>query len=160
VIYYTYAKTPAGEVLLTSDGVVTTGIYWKVFKRVPQMGEGWAENKPFFAQVLSELDEYFGGVRTSFTFPYKANGTEFQKRVWKELEKLEYGTSSSYQAIATAVGKPKAVRAVGTAVGSNPLSIIVPCHRVLGSSGKITGYAGGIAAKSLLLRLEHIAFSA
>jgi len=158
-VYYTYADTPAGTLFLTGDGAVTTGIYWKVFKRVPQVNKDWVENRDVFTEVLRQLDEYFNGTRTVFDFPHEASGTVFQKSVWKELEKLRYGAHSSYQAIATAIGKPKAVRAVGTAVGSNPLSIVVPCHRVLSSSGKITGYAGGLAAKSLLLSTENIPFS-
>lgn len=156
--YYTYSDTPAGTVLLTGDGTVTTGIYWKVFKRVPKVEDDWVEDEQVFGEVLTQLDEYFKGTRTTFSFPYEAKGTAFQKSVWKELEKLGYGAHASYQAIANAIGNPKAVRAVGTAVGSNPLSIVVPCHRVLTSSNAISGYAGGTASKAVLLNIEKIAF--
>lgn len=155
-MYYTYQDTPMGTILLTREDGVLTGLYWKVFKRIPKLGETWREDESVFEDVLSQLEEYYRGERQAFDINFHASGTPFQLSVWKELEKIPYGQSISYQAIAAAVGKPKAVRAVGTAIGSNPLSIIVPCHRVLTSDGKLGGYAGGLAAKLALLQTEGI----
>ncbi len=155
-MYYTFTDTPAGTLLLTSDGNIITGLHWKVFKRTPKVAKDWIEDGMIFKEALNQLDEYFAGKRRVFTFAYTFRGTDFQKSVWRELEKIPYGTYSSYQAIANAIGKPQAVRAVGTAVGSNPLSIVVPCHRVLTSSKKLGGYTGGIASKIYLLTREQI----
>ncbi len=157
-MYYTCTDTPAGILLFISDGTVVNGIHWKVFKRTPGVAKDWEENRTIFKEVLDQFDEYFAGQRQTFTFAYSFQGTTFQKAVWKELEKIPYGAYSSYQAIANAIGKPKAVRAVGTAVGSNPLSIVIPCHRVLTSSIKLGGYAGGIKSKTYLLKREGILF--
>lgn len=157
-MYYTFIDTPAGDLLLLSNGEVLTGIHWKVFKRRPLITSDWTENKTVFKEVVNQLGECFAGKRTTFTIAYAFTGTDFQKSVWRELENIPYGTHTSYQAIASAIGKPKAVRAVGTAVGSNPLSIIVPCHRVLTSSAKISGYAGGVESKAYLLAAERIVF--
>lgn len=157
-MYYTVKNTPAGELLFISDGKTITGIHWLVFKRAPKIQPDWIENEQVFSEAIKQFDEYFAGKRTMFTFAHSSQGSEFQKAVWKQLEKIPYGKSSSYQVIATAIGKPKAVRAVGTAVGSNPLSIIVPCHRVLTSTAALGGYAGGIESKKCLLQTEDIAF--
>ena len=157
-MYYTFADTPAGTLLCTSDGAVITGLHWKVFKRAPSVGPTWIEDKSRFQEVLRQLDEYFAGERQTFDVAHEARGTEFQMSVWRELAKIPYGTKSSYQAVAQAVGRPAAVRAVGTAVGSNPISIIVPCHRVLTSVGRLGGYAGGLPSKMHLLDLEGIDF--
>lgn len=158
-MYYAIKNTPAGKLLFTSNGSTITGIHWVAFKRAPQIQLDWIENKEIFSEVISQFEEYFIGKRTNFTFTYNLQGTEFQKAVWKELESIPYGKSSSYKAIATAIGRPKAVRAVGTAVGSNPLSIIVPCHRVLTSTAALGGYAGGIESKKCLLQIENISFT-
>ena len=155
-MYYTYKETPMGTALLTRDGSILTGLHWKVFKRVPQVGASWIEDPAAFADVFEQLEEYYAGKRQSFDLDFAARGTEFQMSVWRELEKIPYGQSSSYQAVAEAVGRPRAVRAVGTAIGSNPISIIVPCHRVLTSDGKLGGYAGGLPAKLALLQTEGI----
>jgi methylated-DNA-[protein]-cysteine S-methyltransferase len=143
--------------LLTGDGKTLSGMYWKVFKRTPPVGPDWVENKAFFAKVVQQLDEYFAGQRHQFEVDYGAAGTPFQRKVWQELEKLPYGHTCTYKDIAIKIGHPGAVRAVGSAVGNNPLSIVVPCHRVLGTGGRLTGYAGGVASKTILLNLEGIA---
>ena len=145
-----------GSVLLTQEDSVLTGLYWKVFKRTPKLGPDWTNDESIFTEVLEQLEQYYRGERSEFTVAFRSEGTVFQQSVWKELEKIPYGQSTSYQAIADAVGRPKAVRAVGTAIGSNPISIIVPCHRVLTSTGQLGGYAGGMAAKLLLLQTEGI----
>lgn len=106
-------------------------------------------------QAVVQLEEYFSGTRREFSIPILYLGTEFQCKVWRELVKIPYGTTVSYGELARSVQSPKAVRAVATAVANNPISILVPCHRVIGSDGKITGYAGGLKAKRLLLDLER-----
>jgi methylated-DNA-[protein]-cysteine S-methyltransferase len=156
--YYTLKKTPAGTVLLIGDGKVVTGLHWKVFSRTPKIHPDWIENEKKFAQPIRQLEQYFARKRKSFDFAYEVNGTEFQKKVWKQLEKISHGMCVSYAEIAKAIGKPGSVRAVGTAVGSNPISIVVPCHRVLTSAKKLGGFAGGLPAKKMLLKGEGIAW--
>lgn len=104
--------------------------------------------------VVDELDEYFAGKRTSFSVVTKPQGTVFQLRVWRALEAIPYGATISYAELAMRVGSPKAVRAVGAANGANPIPVIIPCHRVIGSSGKLVGYGGGLDRKETLLALE------
>lgn len=154
--YYAHKDTPAGTLLLIGDGKSLKGIYWKVFKRAPKVGKDWVKDEKVFTKHVKQIDEYFAGKRTTFTFDSAAEGTDFQKKVWKELSKIPYGSFRSYKDVAKAVGRPKAVRAAGTAVGSNPLCIVVPCHRVLTSRGKLGGYAGGVASKKVLLKREGI----
>lgn len=102
-----------------------------------------------------QLDEYFQGKRTTFSLPFKLTGTPFQLAVWKELQNIPYGQTTSYKEIAQKINKPKACRAVGMANNKNPLPIIIPCHRVIGSNGKLIGYAGGLKLKNYLLELEN-----
>ena len=102
-----------------------------------------------------QLDEYFQGKRTVFSLPFKLTGTPFQLAVWKELQNIPYGQTTSYKEIAQKINKPKAYRAVGMANNKNPLPIIIPCHRVIGSNGKLIGYAGGLKLKNYLLELEQ-----
>jgi methylated-DNA-[protein]-cysteine S-methyltransferase len=104
---------------------------------------------------LAQLDEYFEGKRNEFTFSFDQEGTEFQQRVWKELTKIPFGKTISYHELAVRLGDPKCIRAAGTANGRNNIAIVVPCHRVIGSDGSLTGYAGGIEKKEWLLRLEN-----
>lgn len=104
---------------------------------------------------LGQLDEYFEGKRSEFTFEFDQEGTEFQQRVWKELTKIPFGKTISYHELAVRLGDPKCIRAAGTANGKNNIAIVVPCHRVIGSDGSLTGYAGGIEKKEWLLRLEN-----
>lgn len=105
-----------------------------------------------------ELTEYFDGVRTQFTFAFDVHGTVFQMNVWNALSRIPYGTSFCYSDIANQIGNPKAVRAVGTAIGSNPVAIVIPCHRVLGKNGSLTGFSGGLDVKEKLLTLEKIPY--
>lgn len=158
-MYYTVKSTPAGDLLLLGNGDQFHAAYWKVYKKAPVIQDDWIEDEALFEPLSSQIDDYFAGSRREFSLPTSVHGTDFQKSVWTEIGKIPYGATSSYQKIATAIGKPKAVRAVGTAVGSNPLSIIVPCHRVLTTTGSLGGYAGGLDAKKALLTIEHIAFS-
>ena len=109
----------------------------------------------FSDQVALELQEYFDGKRTHFTFPLRLDGTDFQKAVWQELLGIPYGQTRTYSQIAADIGRPKAARAVGMACNQNPVWIAIPCHRVLGRNGALTGYAGGLGLKQKLLELEH-----
>jgi methylated-DNA-[protein]-cysteine S-methyltransferase len=154
--YYTYINTQAGTIFLVGDGKIVYGIYWKVFKRTPKVDVFWLQDEKKFTKIIKQLEQYFTGKRKVFDFPYEVKGTDFQKKVWKELEKIPYGLSLSYKDIAVKVGKPTAVRAVGTAIGNNPMSIIVPCHRVLTSEKKLGGFAGGLKGKKVLLKREGI----
>jgi len=141
-----------------SDGEAIIGMHWTVFRRAPKVAVDWVESKAVFRDAISQLSEYFAGKRKTFDLNVTFGGTPFQQAVWHELQKIPFGEHMSYQAIATIIGKPKAVRAVGTAVGSNPLSIVVPCHRVLASDGRLGGYAGGLDGKRALLATEQIAW--
>jgi len=105
--------------------------------------------------VFEQIEEYFAGERTSFDFPYKLNGTDFQKKVWQALIEIPYGETRKYKEIATKVGNPNASRAVGMANNKNLIMIVVPCHRVVGSGGKLVGYAGGLLMKRKLLEMEN-----
>ena len=112
------------------------------------------DSNPLLREAVSQLQAYFDGNLRRFRLPLDMPGTEFQKRVWRELEKIPYGETRSYAQIAAAIGTPQAVRAVGAANGSNPVAIVVPCHRVIGSGGRLTGYGGGLPLKKRLLELE------
>jgi len=112
------------------------------------------DQHPILCEAECQLREYFAGERQQFDMPYDTVGTEFQKKVWQALLTIPFGETRSYQQIAEQIGNPKAVRAVGAANGKNPLSIMAPCHRVIGSNGKLTGFAGGLTVKAFLLELE------
>ncbi|KQL34707.1 methylated-DNA--[protein]-cysteine S-methyltransferase [Psychrobacillus sp. FJAT-21963] len=113
-----------------------------------------AETPPLLTECYNQLDEYFRGLRQEFTFPYQFEGTDFQKTVWNDLTKISYAKTVSYKDIAISIGNEKAIRAVGRANGKNKLSIVIPCHRIIGSTGKLTGYAGGLWRKEWLLKHE------
>lgn len=117
--------------------------------------EGWTEAPQELAEVIRQLDAYFAGELTEFDVKLAPKGTEFQHRVWAALAEIPYGETRTYGQIAETIGQPKASRAVGAANGQNPISIIVPCHRVIGSTGKLTGFGGGLNSKSALLNLER-----
>lgn len=115
-----------------------------------------AESHPILRATADQLGEYFAGERRSFALPLDPQGSPFQQQVWLGLREIPYGETLSYGALAAKLGKPSAARAVGLANGRNPLSIVVPCHRVIGAGGKLTGFAGGLTAKETLLRLESL----
>ncbi|PJJ62031.1 methylated-DNA--[protein]-cysteine S-methyltransferase [Compostimonas suwonensis] len=147
--------TPVGMLLLTSDGEALTGVYFENHSHPPRGLDDAVDDAGPFAAVVEQLDEYFEGERTAFDLPLAPRGTEFQKLVWGQLARIPYGEKRSYGELAHALGSPGASRAVGLANGRNPISIIVPCHRVVGSSGSLTGYAGGLERKLWLLELER-----
>lgn len=154
--YYTYKDMPGGVMLLIKEGDILKGLHWKAFRRTPLPSAAWVQDASAFADVLLQLEEYYAGARETFDIAYQLEGTPFQQSVWKALEGIPYGVPSSYGAVAAMISKPRAVRAVGTAIGSNPICIIVPCHRVLTSDGRVGGYAGGLPAKRALLDIEKI----
>ena len=153
-MYYCYLSTPIGELLLAGDDDALSLVGFPEGKMRYEPEPGWIENATPFAAAREQLGEYFAGKRKQFDLPLKLNGTEFQLRVLDELQRIPYGETTSYGDIANRIGRPKAVRAVGAANGRNPIPIIVPCHRVIGSNGSLTGFGGGLGAKQALLRLE------
>ncbi|MEL6779113.1 MAG: methylated-DNA--[protein]-cysteine S-methyltransferase [Cyanobacteria bacterium J06597_16] len=155
--HYAWIESPVGELLLTVNGQSLTGLYLKGQKHFPEMTDAWQESAELeiFEQVRAQLAEYFAHEREGFDLPLSPRGTDFQKQVWQSLHQIPFGQTLSYGDIAQQLGKPGAARAVGAANGRNPISIIVPCHRVIASNGKMTGYAGGIDRKQWLLRHEQ-----
>ena len=153
-MYYCYFDTPIGELLLAGeqDELALIGFPEGSMRRDP--APDWIYNEVPLATVRQQLSEYFAGERKRFDVPLALEGTEFQVSVLKALLDIPYGETTSYGAIAKQIGRPKAVRAVGAANGRNPIPIIVPCHRVIGSSGDLTGFGGGLDTKAALLRLE------
>lgn len=153
-MYYCYLNTPIGELLLAGENEALSMIGFPKgsMRRDPE--PDWIYNEKPLAKARQQLEEYFAGARKDFDLPLKLNGTEFQVDVLKALLKIPYGETVSYGEIARRIGKPKAVRAVGAANGRNPIPIVVPCHRVIGSSGDLTGFGGGLDTKEALLRLE------
>jgi methylated-DNA-[protein]-cysteine S-methyltransferase len=154
--------SPIGALLLTGDGHALTGLWMLEANRHPARagggdgdGAGLTPSPAAFGEVAAQLEAYFAGELKEFTVPLAPSGTPFQLAVWTELTRIPYGSTVSYGDIARALGKrPVAARAVGLANGANPISVIVPCHRVIGSDGSLTGYGGGLERKELLLRLE------
>jgi methylated-DNA-[protein]-cysteine S-methyltransferase len=148
--------SPIGKLKLVANGSRLSAILWEHDKpnrvRLGPMSE--EENNPILAETERQLNEYFAGKRNCFELELDFTGTEFQKRVWEALLTIPFGETRSYSEIAAQIGNPKAVRAVGAANGKNPISIVAPCHRVIGTSGDLTGFAGGLKAKESLLTLE------
>lgn len=143
-----------GEVVVQADDKGITGVWFEQHTTKPSDLGSLQPEHGLLHQAREQLQQYFVGQRQTFELPLNPLGTEFQQRVWRALQKIPYGTHCSYQDIAVSLGMPGASRAVGTANGKNPISILVPCHRVIGSSGKLTGYAGGVERKRWLLQLE------
>jgi methylated-DNA-[protein]-cysteine S-methyltransferase len=152
--YYSVMNSPIGDLVLISNGEALTGLLMNVDKREVADSQAWQRNDGLLAPVRHQLEEYFAGERTEFDVPLEVNGTEFQKRAWEELRRIPYGETISYGEQARRMGKPAAIRAVGSANGQNRISIIIPCHRVIGTDGSLTGFGGGIERKRTLLELE------
>lgn len=151
-IFYTTMKTPIGEIRLLSDGRSLTGLY--LGNHGPKPDRDWQRGGGVVDKAEKQLREYFSGTRKDFDLPLAGEGTAFQKTVWKALCDIPYGETISYGELARRIGQPKAARAVGLANGSNPISIVVPCHRVIGANGTLTGYGGGLPRKKWLLEHE------
>lgn len=153
---YTLMPSPIGDLLLTSDGQSLTGLHFPLHKgkRRPAPPAEWVLQKNWFQSTVRQLKEFFAGQRRQFEVPLDPMGTAFQRQVWKALCAIPYGQTRSYGAIAQAIGRPGAARAVGAANGQNPIAIIIPCHRVIGAGGELTGFGGGLPCKQKLLELE------
>jgi len=152
--YYTDIDTPIGTLLLVGNAEALTGIRFVEGRRAVAPDPGWKRASEPFREVIRQLEAYFAGDLREFDLPLAPNGTPFQQRVWRELRTIPYGTTISYLDVARRIGQPNAVRAVGAANGQNRIAIVIPCHRVIGADGSLTGFGGGIEVKGRLLRLE------
>ena len=151
---YTYLDTPIGELLLAGDGRALHALGFPDGPMRQRAESAWKLNDAAFTETKAQLSDYFAGSLKDFSLRLQPHGTPFQLAVLAELQKIPYGTTASYADIARRIDKPKAVRAVGAANGRNPIPVIIPCHRVIGSNGKLTGVGGGLPTKEALLRLE------
>ena len=154
VTHYSIYDSPIGELLLTSQAGELTGLFIVGQKHAPRIEADWVADELQFEFATCQLDEYFRGSRREFDLPLKLVGTDFQRRVWNQLTQIPYGTTTNYGQLAKRIDNPRGSRAVGLANGRNPISIIVPCHRVVGINGDLTGYGGGLEAKRWLLNFE------
>jgi methylated-DNA-[protein]-cysteine S-methyltransferase len=151
---YMTMESVIGPLLLAGDERGLHRLHFIRGRKAKSPERGWTEDKKPFKEVVSQLKAYFEGKLRDFDLPLVLNGTEFQRRVWHRLLTIPYGETASYGQLAREIGSPEAFRAVGLANGSNPIAIIVPCHRVIGSNGDLTGFGGGIPLKKKLLALE------
>jgi methylated-DNA-[protein]-cysteine S-methyltransferase len=158
VYYYSLFDSPIGDLMLGGDGAALTGLYFpdasRSWAKAPQPDASWQSDAGVFGEVTDQLRAYFAGELTEFDLALAPDGTPFQQRVWSALRAIPFGTTTTYGQLAGVLGDPKAVRAVGLANGRNPIPIIIPCHRVIGADGGLTGYGGGIDRKHWLLALE------
>ena len=156
MIRYARIDTPLGKLLATAEDGRLTGLYFDGHPHAPAPRADWKEDasaKPF-AECARQIDEYLAGKRNAFALPLAPSGTAFQERVWGEIARIPFGETITYAELARRAGAAGSARAAGAATGRNPISIVVPCHRVVGSAGTLTGYAGGIERKARLLALE------
>jgi len=156
MISYMEIDSPVGRLILRTNGTALTGIYFDGPSPAPGELEHWTRNAQAgpLPETARQLEEYFTGVRREFDLPLEMEGTEFQKRAWRNLLTIPYGETRSYGDQAKLIGNPNASRAVGLANGRNPIPIVVPCHRVVGASGSLTGFGGGLERKRWLLAHE------
>ena len=152
---YTCIDSPVGHICLEGDGHFLTGLYLPKHKGWRGPDRSWQQTDKPFVAVREQLNGYFAGDRHAFDIPLRLAGTPFQREVWEQLMRIPFGKTLSYGELAIRVGRPNAFRAVGSANGCNPISIIVPCHRVIGSDGQLTGYGGGLGNKRWLLDWER-----
>ena len=153
MLYSTF-DSPLGELLAVGDGNALHGLYMQEGRTAIKVRGGWEQSGEPFAALRAQLTEYFDGARTAFDLPLALAGSPFQRRVWRALQDIPYGETVGYGYVARRLGVPSAARAVGVANGQNPVCVIVPCHRVIGADGSLTGYGGGLERKRLLLELE------
>ena len=153
-ISYTRMKSPVGPLLLAGDESGLRLVHFSTGRRPKSPPREWIEDRAPFLEVICQLEAYFEGKLKDFDVPLVLDGTEFQLLVWNNLRKIPYGETVSYGQLARRIGSPEATRAVGLANGSNPIPIIIPCHRVIGSNGDLTGFGGGLPVKKKLLALE------
>jgi methylated-DNA-[protein]-cysteine S-methyltransferase len=155
---YARFATMLGSVYATAEHGKLTGIYFEGGRHAPPIAAGWREDPshPALHECARQLSEYLEGRREAFDLPLAARGTPFQQRVWNEIARIRHGETITYAELARRAGAPGCARAAGAATGRNPHSIVVPCHRVVGSAGALTGYAGGLDRKARLLELEGV----
>ncbi len=152
---YTYLETPIGTLLIAGDTDAVRRIDFPKNGKASKPEVEWTQSERGpVGQAAKQLREYFAGKRADFDLPLAPEGTEFQRTVWRNLQEIPYGETISYGELAKRVGNPKASRAVGAANGQNPIPIVIPCHRVIGANGKLTGFGGGLPTKEALLTLE------
>ena len=156
VKYYSITESPVDDLMLVADDSALTGLYFAGCDHIPVASQHWTPNArhPVLKQTAKQLQEYFAGKRTSFSLPLRVAGTGFQEKIWRQIALIPCGKTISYSELAKRAGTPQAIRAAGTATGRNPLSIVIPCHRVMGKNGSLCGFAGGLAKKQQLLELE------
>ncbi|WP_341678958.1 methylated-DNA--[protein]-cysteine S-methyltransferase [Niveibacterium sp. SC-1] len=159
-VRFAYVETPLGRMLLGARGDALVGAWFEGQKYFPESGAGAeilaASDDPLFARARTQLQEYFSGVRREFDLPFAPEGSAHQRQVWAAIAQVPFGQTRGYGQVAEAIGRPKASRAVGAATGRNPLSVFIPCHRLVGGAGALTGYAGGLPRKQALLALEGV----
>lgn len=156
MIRYARLKTPLGTLVAIAAGGVVTGLHFDGGRHAPEIAPEWRE-EPYASplrECAEQLADYFAGKRQCFDLPVAPRGTPFQQRIWREIAKVPYGATITYAELAVRAGAPGSARAAGAATGRNPLAIVVPCHRIVGSGGALTGYAGGLPRKERLLALE------
>ena len=152
--HYCYCQTPIGRLLLIGKNGLLEEIHFPNSAESTIIEDNWHHDEEYFADVLQQLKEYFAGSRQNFDVKLSLKGTDFQRQVWQELQRIPYGKTASYGDIAKRINNPKACRAVGAANGKNPIPIIIPCHRIIGNDGSLTGFGGGLKLKKTLLDLE------
>jgi methylated-DNA-[protein]-cysteine S-methyltransferase len=157
LMYYTRFNTPFCEVILVGNVEGLSNLHLNIGdgKRCFEISKQWIHNDAFFTETKNQINEYFSKKRKKFDVTVNPQGTDFQKKVWRELSKIAYGELCTYKDIAKAIDNEKATRAVGYANSKNPIPLIIPCHRVIGTNGKLTGFAHGIAIKEKLINLEQ-----
>jgi len=157
-MYYHIYQSPLGDIALTANEQGLTALSFLAGAAAIEIQQDYQNNAAVFKNVIQQLNEYFNNERASFDLPLAPQGTPFQQKVWQALTTIKQGETKSYAWLAEKIKNKKAVRAVGTANGANPIALIIPCHRVIGSNGKLTGYAGGLALKAKLLMHEKAQF--
>lgn len=154
-VYYDYLDSPVGRLLLVMDGQGLRRVHFENSRHPFRLDDEWQRGPGALHEARAQLKAYFAGKLKTFDLPLAPEGSDFQQQVWLELLRIPYGATTSYGDIARRIGDPTASRAVGAANGQNPLAIIVPCHRVIGADGSLTGYGGGLPVKRFLLDLEQ-----
>ncbi|WIX75429.1 methylated-DNA--[protein]-cysteine S-methyltransferase [Amycolatopsis carbonis] len=154
-VRHTVTASPVGDLTLVADGTALVGLYFEGHKREPRLAGLGPRSDEGFGEATRQLGEYFAGERREFDLELAPRGSGFERKVWDLLTKIPYGEKRTYGELAAELGDPGAAQAVGNANGWNPISIVVPCHRVVGASGGLTGYAGGVDRKRFLLSLEE-----
>jgi methylated-DNA-[protein]-cysteine S-methyltransferase len=156
-VRYSVFESPIGQLVLSRREDALSGIAFSDSKKAPEIGLSWSRDDGAFARVAEQLSAYFAGELTRFELDLAPQGTVFQQRVWAALQRIPYGATTTYGKLAQSLGDPRSTRAVGLANGRNPIPIVIPCHRVIGADGGLTGYGGGMHRKQWLLAHEGLA---